>query len=60
MRDVPQGVAARRGIIGERDRGTMRWRLVAFLLTAVGAGVLFGYGWFREELGEVMFNAAML
>ncbi len=38
----------------------MRWRLVAFILTAAGAGALFGYGWFREEIGEVMFNAAML
>jgi len=38
----------------------MRWRLVAFLLTALGAGALFAYGVFREEIGEVMFNAAML
>ncbi len=38
----------------------MRWRLVAFILTFVGAASLFAYGWFREEIGEVMFNAAML
>jgi hypothetical protein len=38
----------------------MRWRSVAFLLTAVGAGCLLAYGIFREEIGEVMFNAAML
>lgn len=38
----------------------MKWRPVAFLLTAVGAGALLAYGIFREEIGEVMFNAAML
>ncbi len=38
----------------------MKWRLVAFLLTAIGAGTLLAYGIFREEIGEVMFNAAML
>ncbi len=44
----------------ERTFGTMRWRPVAFVLTAVGAGLLLAYGIFREEIGEVMFNAAML
>ncbi len=44
----------------ERTFGTMRWKPVAFLLTAVGAGLLLAYGIFREEIGEVMFNAAML
>lgn len=38
----------------------MRWRSVVFLLTAVGAGSMLAYGIFREEIGEVMFNAAML
>lgn len=38
----------------------MRWRPVFFALTAVGAGLLLAYGIFREEIGEVMFNAAML
>ncbi len=38
----------------------MRWRLVAFAVTLVAAVALFGYGYFREEIGEVMFNAAML
>ena len=38
----------------------MRWRPAAFLLTATGAGLLLAYGIFREEIGEVMFNAAML
>jgi len=38
----------------------MSWRLVAFLLTAVGAGSVLAYGIFRDEIGEVMFNAAML
>ncbi len=38
----------------------MRWRPVAFVLTFVAAASLFAYGYFREELGEVMFNAAML
>lgn len=38
----------------------MRWRPVAFLVTAVAAGSVLAYGIFREEIGEVMFNAAML
>lgn len=38
----------------------MRWRPAAFLVTAVAAGSLLAYGIFREEIGEVMFNAAML
>ena len=38
----------------------MRWRPVAFLVTAAAAGLLLAYGIFREEIGEVMFNAAML
>ena len=35
-------------------------RPFAFLLTALVAGSILGYGIFREEVGEVMFNAAML
>ena len=38
----------------------MRIRPIAFLLTAAAAGTLLAYGIFREEIGEVMFNAAML
>ena len=35
-------------------------RTIAFLATLVGALSLLGYGIFREEIGEVLFNAAML
>jgi len=38
----------------------MRGRPIAFVVTAAGAAVLLAYGIFREEIGEVMFNAAML
>ncbi len=37
-----------------------RIRPVLFLLTSLIAGSLLAYGIFREEIGEVMFNAAML
>ena len=37
-----------------------KMRPLFFLLTAVAAAALLGYGIFREEIGEVMFNAAML
>ena len=37
-----------------------RIRPAAFLLSALLAGVLLAYGIYREEIGEVMFNAAML
>lgn len=41
--------------------GRMRaLRPVAFLVTALGAGAVLAYGIFREEIGEVLFNAAML
>jgi len=38
----------------------MKGRSIAFLLTAVGAASILAIGIFREEIGEVMFNAAML
>ncbi len=38
----------------------MKTKLIAFLLTVAVAGVLLAYGVYREEIGEVMFNAAML
>jgi len=38
----------------------MRGRLIAFIVTAVSAASILAYGIFREEIGEVMFNAAML
>ncbi len=37
-----------------------RIRPLLFLLTALIAGSILAYGIFREEIGEVMFNAAML
>lgn len=37
-----------------------RLRPAAFLLSALLAGVLLAYGIYRDEIGEVMFNAAML
>ncbi len=35
-------------------------RLAAFIATAVAAGSFLAYGIMREEIGEVLFNAAML
>lgn len=36
-------------------------RPIAFLFTALAGVSVLVYGWiFREEIGEVMFNAAML
>ncbi|GAB4373561.1 MAG: hypothetical protein Kow00128_23200 [Deltaproteobacteria bacterium] len=49
---------------GRTDRSGIRWaarlRPAWFLLSALLAGGLLAYGIFREEIGEVMFNAAML
>jgi hypothetical protein len=39
---------------------TMKGRTAAFLVTAAAAGVSLVYGILREEIGEVLFNAAML
>lgn len=38
----------------------MRTRFIAFLITAAAAGTVLVYGIYREEIGEVLFNAAML
>jgi len=38
----------------------MKGRPIAFIVTVVGAAAILGYGIFREEIGEVLFNAAML
>jgi len=38
----------------------MKGRPIAFIVTAAGSVVILAYGIFREEIGEVMFNAAML
>jgi len=38
----------------------MKGRLIAFMLTAVAAAAMLAFGIYREEIGEVMFNAAML
>jgi len=35
-------------------------RVAAFLVTAAVAAAILSYGIFREEIGEVLFNAAML
>jgi hypothetical protein len=35
-------------------------RPILFIATAAAACVVLAYGLFREEIGEVMFNAAML
>lgn len=35
-------------------------RPALFVATALAAAAVFGYGIFREEIGEVLFNAAML
>ena len=38
----------------------MKGRPIAFIVTAVSAVSILAFGIFREEIGEVMFNAAML
>jgi len=38
----------------------MKGRPIAFIVTVAGAVAILAYGIFREEIGEVMFNAAML
>jgi len=38
----------------------MKMRPVAFLLTAAVALAVFVFGLYREEIGEVLFNAAIL
>jgi len=38
----------------------MNGRPIAFVLTAAGAVAVLVFGIFREEIGEVLFNAAML
>lgn len=35
-------------------------RAAAFIVTAVSAASILAFGIFREEIGEVIFNAAML
>lgn len=45
---------------GKRKEILERLRPAAFLLTTLFAGALLAYGIFRGEVGEVMFNAAML
>ncbi len=46
-----------RKIPGER---MAKLRPVLFAATALAACLAYGYGLFREEIGEVLFNAAML
>jgi hypothetical protein len=38
----------------------MKKPVVAFLITAAAAGSVFAFGLYREEIAEVLFNAAML
>ena len=38
----------------------MRARSAAFLVTAVAAAAVLVFGVFRKEIGEVLFNAALL
>ena len=35
-------------------------RVAAFVITVAASAAILAYGIFREEIGEVMFNAAML
>jgi hypothetical protein len=44
----------------QRGGPGMKGRAIAFLATAVAAASVLAVGIFREEIGEVMFNAAML
>lgn len=39
---------------------TRRKRMIIWAVTALGGIALFVTGFYREEIGEVMFNAAML
>jgi|GEM_PF-3807536 len=45
---------------GVTRNGMAVLRPAAFLATAVAAGAVLAFGIFREEIGEVLFNAAML
>jgi hypothetical protein len=38
----------------------LRGRSAAFLLTAVAAAAVLAIGIFRKEIGEVLFNGALL
>lgn len=38
----------------------MKNRWLAFLVTAAAGGAMLAYGIYRDEIGEVLFNAAML
>jgi len=38
----------------------MKYRWVALLITLAFSAAALGYGIYRDEIGEVMFNAAML
>jgi hypothetical protein len=38
----------------------MKGRPIAFIVTVAAAAGILAFGIFREEIGEVMFNAAML
>ena len=44
----------------ETARGPVMPRVAIFLVTAAASASILAYGIFREEIGEVMFNAAML
>ena len=35
-------------------------RAAAFVITVAASAAILAYGIFRQEIGEVMFNAAML
>ncbi len=42
------------------QEGVRRLRPLLFLGSVLAAAALLGFGLFREEIGEVLFNAAML
>ena len=49
------------GAPAEREGGgKVRGRSVAFLITAVAATAILGYGIFRKEIVEVLYNGALL
>ncbi len=49
------------GSTDAKDRyPVMKGRAMAFVVTAAAAALVLAYGIYREEIGEVMFNAAML
>ena len=57
-RNVSEGVTTRRVTLKQSTSRT--GRLVGFIFSVAAGGGFLVYGIFKEEIGEVLFNAAML